>query len=165
MALAAVEDVWGVGRRISKRPNAMGIITAKDFSEQSTYIIRKHFNVALERTVRELSGEPCLGLEEFVPTKQLVVCSRSFGSRITEYQDMRQAICAVAERAAEKLRSERQHCRQIAVFVRTSPHAVGETFYENQAMGNLMTPSNDTRDIFRWSWSHWFISRGMDAVL
>lgn len=149
MALVAVEDVWGVGRRISKKLNAMGIITAKDLSEQSTYIIRKHFNVVLERTVRELRGEPCLGLEEFAPTKQQIVCSRSFGSRITEYQDMRQAVCAYAERAAEKLRSERQYCRQIAVFVRTSPHAVGETFYGNQAMGNLMTPSNDTRDIVR----------------
>ncbi|KHJ67134.1 DNA polymerase V subunit UmuC [Pantoea rodasii] len=149
MALVAVEDVWGVGRRISKKLNAMGIITAKDLSEQSTYIIRKHFNVVLERTVRELRGEPCLGLEEFAPTKQQIVCSRSFGSRITEYQDMRQAVCAYAERAAEKLRSERQYCRQIAVFVRTSPHAVGETFYGNQAMGKLMTPSNDTRDIVR----------------
>ena len=149
MALVAVEDVWGVGRRISKKLNAMGIITAKDLSEQSTYIIRKHFNVVLERTVRELRGEPCLGLEEFAPTKQQIVCSRSFGSRITEYQDMRQAVCAYAERAAEKLRSERQYCRQIAVFVRTSPHAVGETFYGNQAMGTLMTPSNDTRDIVR----------------
>ncbi|MDF7651916.1 translesion error-prone DNA polymerase V subunit UmuC [Erwiniaceae bacterium L1_54_3] len=149
MALVNVEDVWGVGRRISKKLNAMGIVTAKDLSEQSTYIIRKHFNVVLERTVRELRGEPCLGLEEFAPTKQQIVCSRSFGSRITEYQDMRQAVCAYAERAAEKLRSERQYCRQIAVFVRTSPHAVGETFYGNQAMGTLMTPSNDTRDIVR----------------
>jgi DNA polymerase V len=149
MELVKVEDVWGVGRRISKKLNAMGIITAKDLSEQSTYIIRKHFNVVLERTVRELRGEPCLELEEFAPTKQQIVCSRSFGSRITEYQDMRQAVCAYAERAAEKLRSERQYCRQIAVFVRTSPHAVGETFYGNQAMGSLITPSNDTRDIIR----------------
>ncbi|MGK3113637.1 translesion error-prone DNA polymerase V subunit UmuC [Pantoea sp. ME81] len=149
MELVKVEDVWGVGRRISKKLNAMGIITAKDLSEQSTYIIRKHFNVVLERTVRELRGEPCLELEEFAPTKQQIVCSRSFGSRITDYQDMRQAVCAYAERAAEKLRSERQYCRQIAVFVRTSPHAVGETFYGNQAMGTLMTPSNDTRDIIR----------------
>ena len=149
MELVKVEDVWGVGRRISRKLNAMGIITAKDLSEQSTYIIRKHFNVVLERTVRELRGEPCLELEEFAPTKQQIVCSRSFGSRITEYQDMRQAVCAYAERAAEKLRSERQYCRQIAVFVRTSPHAVGETFYGNQAMGSLITPSNDTRDIIR----------------
>lgn len=149
MALVPVEDVWGVGRRISKKLNAMGITTARDLSEQSTWIIRKHFNVVLERTVRELRGESCLALEEFAPTKQQIVCSRSFGSRITEYTDMRQAVCAFAERAAEKLRKERQYCRQIAVFVRTSPHADGEVFYGNQATGKLLTPSNDTRDIIR----------------
>ena len=149
MALVPVEEVWGIGRRISKKLNAMGIITAKDLSEQSTYIIRKHFNVVLERTVRELRGEPCLELEEFAPTKQQIVCSRSFGSRITEYMDMRQAVCSYAERAAEKLRRERQYCSQVAVFVRTSPHAEGEVFYGNQAMGKLRTPTNDTRDIIR----------------
>ncbi|KNC11600.1 DNA polymerase V subunit UmuC [Pantoea sp. RIT-PI-b] len=149
MALVPVEEVWGVGRRISKKLNAMGIITAKDLSEQSTYIIRKHFNVVLERTVRELRGEPCLELEEFAPTKQQIVCSRSFGSRITEYEDMRQAVCSYAERAAEKLRREHQYCSQVAVFVRTSPHAEGEVFYGNQAMGKLRTPTNDTRDIIR----------------
>lgn len=149
MALVPVEDIWGVGRRISKKLNAMGITTAKDLAEQSTWIIRKHFNVVLERTVRELRGESCLALEEFAPTKQQIVCSRSFGSRITEYTDMRQAVCAFAERAAEKLRKERQYCRQIAVFIRTSPHADGEVFYGNQATGKLLTPSNDTRDIIR----------------
>jgi len=149
MALVAVEDVWGVGRRISKKLNAMGIVTAKDLSEQSTYIIRKHFNVVLERTVRELRGEPCLELEEFAPTKQQIVCSRSFGHRIADYMEMRQAVCAFAERAAEKLRGEKQYCRHVAVFVRTSPHAVGEVFYGNQAMRKLSTPTNDTRDIIR----------------
>lgn len=149
MALVPVEDVWGVGRRISKKLNAMGVITAKDLSEQSTYIIRKHFNVVLERTVRELRGEPCLELEEFAPVKQQIVCSRSFSSRITEYIYMRQAVCSFAERAAEKLRKERQYCKQIAVFVRTSPHAEDEVFYGNQASRKLLTPSNDTRDIIR----------------
>lgn len=149
MALVPVEDVWGVGRRISKKLNAMGILTAKDLSEQSTYTIRKHFNVVLERTVRELRGEPCLQLEEFAPTKQQIVCSRSFGSRITQYDDMREAVCAFAARAAGKLRGERQYCTQVAVFVRTSPHAAGEVFYGNQSAGKVLTPTNDTRDIIR----------------
>lgn len=149
MGLVAVEDVWGVGRRISKRLNAMGIITAKDLSEQSTSTIRKHFNVVLERTVRELRGEPCLTLEDLAPARQQIMCSRSFGSRITEYDEMRQAVCAYAERAAAKLREDGQYCRFISVFLRTSPHAEGEVFYGNQASGTLLTPSNDTRDILR----------------
>lgn len=147
MALTSVEDVWGVGRRISKKLNSMGINTALDLAESSLWIIRKHFNVVLERTVRELRGEQCLELEEFSPTKQQIICSRSFGHRITQYSDMHQAICAYAERAAEKLRGERQFCRFVSVFVRTSPHADNEIYYRNQASVKLLIPSNDTRDI------------------
>lgn len=147
MALVPVEDVWGVGRRISKKLNAMGIKTALELSEQSTWIIRKHFNVVLERTVRELRGEPCLELEEFAPAKQEIVCSRSFGSRITDYEEMRQAICSYAARAAEKLRGEHQYCRFISAFVKTSPFAQNEPYYGNSASIKLLTPTQDSRDI------------------
>jgi len=149
LALIDVAEVWGVGRRIGKRLNVMGIVTAKDLADQSTDMIRKQFSVVMERTVRELRGESCLELELLAPKKQQIMCSRSFGSRIADYGQMREAICAYAERAAEKLRREAQYCRQVGVFVRTSPHAVGETFYGNQSIGQLLIPTHDTRDIIR----------------
>lgn len=149
LALVPVEDVWGVGRRISKKLNAMGIKNALELSEQSTWIIRKHFNVVLERTVRELRGEPCLELEEFAPAKQEIVCSRSFGKRVTEYEQMRQAICSYAARAAEKLRGEYQYCRFISAFVKTSPFALNEQYYGNSASVKLLTPTQDSRDIIK----------------
>ncbi|VDA02397.1 hypothetical protein BANRA_05853 [Klebsiella pneumoniae] len=46
-------------------------------------------------------------------------------------------LSAAAERAAEKLRSERQYCRHIAVFVKTSPFAVKEPYYGNMASESL----------------------------
>lgn len=144
-----VEEVWGVGRRITKKLNAMGITTALELAEASSWVIRKHFNVVMECTARELRGEPCLDLEEFTPTRQQIICSRSFGHRITQYEEMHQAICAYAERAAEKLRGEHQYCRFISVFVRTSLHADNEIYYGNQASVTLMTPTNDSRDIIR----------------
>ncbi|ELT9144636.1 Y-family DNA polymerase, partial [Salmonella enterica] len=147
LALIPVEDVWGVGRRISKKLNALGIKTALELSEQSTWFIRKHFNIVLERTVRELRGEPCLELEEFAPVKQEIVCSRSFGERVTDYEDMRQAICNYAARAAQKLRGEHQYCRFISTFVKTSPFALNEPYYGNSAAMKLLTPTQDSRDI------------------
>lgn len=144
-----VEEVWGVGRRISKKLNAMGINTALDLANSSPWVIKKHFNVVLERTLRELRGEPCLDLEEFPPNKQQIMCSRSFGYRITEYADMRQAVCTYAERAAAKLRSEHQFCAFVSVFLRTSPHADNEVYYGNQSSVKLLAPSDDTRDIIR----------------
>lgn len=149
LARMPVAEVWGVGRRIAKTLTMMGIETALQLADSSTWVIRKHFNVVLERTVRELRGEPCLEMDECVPTKQQIICSRSFGHRITEYREMQEAICAYAERAAEKLRAERQHCCVISVFMRTSPHAENDVFYGPQASGRLAIPSNDTRDIIR----------------
>ena len=125
----------------------MGIKTALDLSEQSAWVIRKHFNVVLERTVRELRGEPCLELEEFPPAKQEIVCSRSFGERVTEYEQVRQAICSYAARAAEKLRGEHQYCRFISTFVKTSPFALNEPYYGNSAQVMLLIPTQDSRDI------------------
>ncbi|HHL3769152.1 TPA: DUF4113 domain-containing protein, partial [Klebsiella pneumoniae] len=88
-----------------------------------------------------------ISLEEAPPPKQQIVCSRSFGQRITTYGEMRQAVCQYAERAAEKLRGERQYCRHISTFIKTSPFAVNEPYYGNVATEKLNTPTRDTRDI------------------
>ncbi|HBL7007446.1 TPA: Y-family DNA polymerase [Citrobacter koseri] len=147
LSLQPVEEIWGVGQRIAKKLNTMGVKTALQLAQANPVFIRKNFNVVLERTVRELNGESCISLEDAPPPKQQIVCSRSFGSRITEYEDMHQAVCQYAERAAEKLRGERQFCRHISIFIKTSPFAVNETYYGNVSSKKLMTPTRDTRDI------------------
>ncbi len=147
MALLPVEEVWGIGRRLGKALRTMGIGTALQLADSPPAFIRKNFSVVLERTVRELCGEPCLEVEEMPAVKQQILCSRSFSSRIDRYQDMREAVCSYAVRAAEKLRGENQYCRQVSVFLRTSPHAAGERFYGNQATRLIPFPTNDSRDI------------------
>ena len=86
MAALCVGDVWGVGRRIAKKLEGLGIKTVLQLADTDIRFIRKHFNVVLERTVRELRGEPCLELEEFAPIKQEIICSRSFSHYIMEYE-------------------------------------------------------------------------------
>ena len=147
MAALPVEEVWGVGRRIAKKLALIGIQNVLQLADADTRFIRKHFNVVLERTVRELRGESCLELEEFAPVKQEIVCSRSFGERITDYEEMRQAICSYATRAAEKLRGEHQYCRFVSVFVKTSPFSPNEPYYGKHGAIKLQTPTQDSRDI------------------
>lgn len=142
-----VEEIWGVGRRIGKKLNLLGIRTALELARTHPAFIRKNFSVVLERTVRELNGDSCIPLEELPPSKQQIVCSRSFGSRVTTKLAMTQALCQYAARAAEKLRAERQYCRHISVFIRTSPHATDEIFYGNSAGEKLTLPTQDTRNI------------------
>ncbi|RWR03881.1 DNA polymerase V subunit UmuC [[Pantoea] beijingensis] len=147
MALLAVDHVWGIGQRLSKKLNQMGIKTALQLANTPTALIRKHFGVVVERTVRELRGESCLMFEEVIPGKQHILCSRSFSSRITDYAQMREAICSYAVRAAEKLRHERQYCREVGAFIRTSPHDDNHPYYANSASSRLLTPTQDSRDI------------------
>ncbi|WP_154022180.1 Y-family DNA polymerase [Klebsiella oxytoca] len=147
LSLQPVEEIWGVGNRIAKKLKLMGITTALQLSLTSPTFIRKNFNVVLERTVRELNGELCISQEEAPPPKQQIVCSRSFGQRITDYDELRQAICQCAERAAEKLRGERQYCQHISAFIKPPPFAVNEPYYGNVATEKMHTPTRDTRDI------------------
>lgn len=137
----------GVGRRLTKALAQMGIHTALQLARTDTRFIRKHFNVVLERTVRELRGEVCFTLEEHPPTKQQIVVSRSFGQRITQLSEMQQAITGFAARAAEKLREEKQFCKVISVFIRTSPFAINDIPYSSQATEKLISSTHDSRDI------------------
>lgn len=92
LSLQPVEELWGVGCRLSKKLNAISIVTALDLTRSSPAFIRKNFSVVLKRTVRELNGESCIDLDEAPPKKQQIMVSRSFGSRITDYESIRQAI-------------------------------------------------------------------------
>lgn len=64
LGLQPVGEVWGVGRRLTEKLNALGINTALQLAQANTAFIRKNFSVILERTVRELNGESCISLEE-----------------------------------------------------------------------------------------------------
>ncbi|NMS19972.1 translesion error-prone DNA polymerase V subunit UmuC [Vibrio parahaemolyticus] len=146
LALVPVDDVWGVGKRLSKRLNTLGITTALDLANASPRAIRDQFSVVLERTVRELNGESCIELEEIPPTKKQIVCSRSFGVKVTQFELLREAVCEYATRATEKLRKEQQQAKVMTVFIRTSPFKDNEPQYSNSASGELLIPSCDTRD-------------------
>ena len=170
LSLQPVEEIWGVGRRIGKMLNTYGVKTVLQLARMNPAFVRKNFTVVLERTVRELNGEACISLEEAPPAKQQIVCSRSFGERINTYDSLRQAICQYAERAAEKLRGEKQFCRHISVFIKTSPFAVNETYYGNIASEKLFLPTQDTRDIISaalkaldriWLYGHRYAKAGV----
>ncbi|MBT0722537.1 translesion error-prone DNA polymerase V subunit UmuC [Rosenbergiella collisarenosi] len=157
MSLVSVGDVWGVGGRIEKRLNTMGIKTALDLSRTNLSLIRKNFNVILERTVRELNGESCIALEDAPPPKQQIMCSRSFGQRIVSIDDMREAVCSYATRAAEKLREQTSKCQHISVFIATGRHS-NEPQYYNTASLTCEYPTSDSRDIIGLA------MRGLDII-
>ena len=147
MALLPVDEVWGIGRRLAVRLQNMGINSALDLANANPKHIRQQFSLVVERTVRELNGESCMELEELPPTKKQIVCSRSFGERVTSLQEMGEAICRHSARAGEKLRKEKRYAKIITVFIRTSPFNANQSQYANSATAELSLPSDDSRDL------------------
>jgi len=144
--LTDVGDIWGIGPRITKRMHQLGIATALQLADSNISMIRKNFDVIVERTTRELNGESCIALEDAPPPKQHILNSRSFGERVTKLEDMQQAIVLYATRAAEKLREQNSRCRHISVSIATARHG-DEPQYSNTASRLCDYPTNDTRDI------------------
>ncbi|MFI8620825.1 translesion error-prone DNA polymerase V subunit UmuC [Marinomonas sp. NPDC078689] len=147
LALVEVSDVWGVGRRTTAKLKARGVHTALDLANADPKTIRSEFSVVLERTIRELNGVSCLDLELVRPTKQQIICSRSFGHKVTDKRELREAVAKYTTRAAEKLRGEKRLCRVVSVFVRTSPFIPNEPQYSKTLSAGLPNPTDDTRDL------------------
>jgi DNA polymerase V len=100
----SVIDVWGIGNRLGKKLNLMGIETAAQLAQQSPQNMRKQFTVVVERTINELNGIPCLSWDEVKTPKQEIFSTRSFGQRITDYESLMFALVTHGVIVGKKLR-------------------------------------------------------------
>ena len=147
LRLAPVGEVWGIGRKLSAKLEAMNVATAWDLAQQDTALIRKAFSVVVEKTVRELRGESCFPLGDGPEPKKMIACSRSFSERVTDLEGLREAVASYTSRAAEKLRAQGDYCRLLHVYIRTSGFNPNEPHYGRTASVPLPCPSHDTRDL------------------
>ena len=146
LAATAVNEVWGVGRQISKQLIAGGIHTVLDLVRLDPATVRSKWSVVLERTVRELQGVPCIDLENTPSAKKEIACTRSFGKPITQLEDLQEAVTEFASRASVKLRKQHSLAGQVMVFVRTSPFR-SDLQYSRSIVVPLRRPTADTAEI------------------
>lgn len=147
MKIVPVNEVWGIGSRTTKKLNQQGIHSVWDLANQPSQRIQEQFNVVVARTVKELNGIACLELEDITPDKQQIVCSRSFSHRLTEFNQLSQALSDYCSRAAEKLRHQNSVTGCITIFIRTSPFNPQEPQYQRTASIKLQTATQDTRTL------------------
>ncbi|MBW7865063.1 MAG: Y-family DNA polymerase [Candidatus Hydrogenedentes bacterium] len=149
LATLQTEDVWGVGRRLAPALEVMGIRTALDLMRADPHRMRRRFNVCVMRTVLELRETACYPLGESPPDRQTIVCSRTFGSAVTEHKALREAVAAYTATAAEKLRA--QHCLAggLRVFIMTSPFGRSGDYYANTALRTFPLPTANTPELIQ----------------
>lgn len=138
-----VGSIWGVGRRLLPRMQALGIRTAAGLAAADKSWLRKHFGVHGERLALELNGIPCIDAEPAAARTQVMV-SRSLKDAVTELPRLREILCLFVEKAGRILRQEKMMAASVHVVLRTSRYEE-EHLYANTAAAALPMHTDDNR--------------------
>ncbi|WP_252061164.1 Y-family DNA polymerase [Acinetobacter sp. AHP123] len=144
-----VSEVWGVGRKHSKKLQGMGINSVFDLACTDPREMKKKFSIVMARTVAELQGISCIEIEHTPQTKQQIIASRSFGSRVTELEDLKEAISMYAQDACSRLRDESLLCGCMIAFVQSNPFDPNVPFYNKSISGVFSEPTDCAMDLVK----------------
>ncbi|HFG6877060.1 TPA: Y-family DNA polymerase [Acinetobacter baumannii] len=144
-----VSEVWGVGRKHSKKLQSMGINTVLDLACAEPREMQKRFSIVMARTIYELQGISCIEIEHTPPSKKQIVASRSFGGRVTELTDLKEAISMYAQDACKRLRDEGLLCGCMIAFVQSNPFDPNVPFYNKSITGSFSEPTDCATDFVK----------------
>ena len=144
-----INDVWGVGKQLTKFYHKNGIYNAKQLKNKSNTWIKKSSKVLGSRTAMELRGISCIDIEKTKSKRKSCVVSRSFGQRIEKYQELKEAVAGYCLNASEKIRSESLIAKSITVFIRTSPFQSRFGYYSNSKTIDFPIATNDSIEIVK----------------
>ena len=144
-----VNDIWGVGKQLTKIFIKNGINNAKQLKNMSNNWIKKNSNVLSSRTAMELRGISCIDLETTSSKRKSCVVSRSFAKKVEKLQELQESIAGYCLNAAEKIRSECLMVKSITVFIRTSPFQNQFTYYSNSKTIDLPMATDNSIEIVK----------------
>ena len=149
LAEIKINDVWGVGRKLTKFYIKNKINTAYQLKNISNSWIKKNTNVFGARTVMELNGFSCISLEAREEKRKNCCVSRSFGKKVTKLEELKESITTHCLNAAEKIRLDNQTVKRVTVFIRTSLFQKDKNYYTNSKDIDLPFRTNDSIELVK----------------
>ncbi|MGL3808133.1 Y-family DNA polymerase [Paeniglutamicibacter sp. R2-26] len=113
-------ETWGIGPRLTKRLNGLGIWTMKDLRDADAVMLRNRFSIVMMRTILELRGIPCIPMEEEHEIKDQLIFSRSFSAPITDTHGMEQVLGIYAQQASARLHKHQRQAKVLSAWAMTS---------------------------------------------
>lgn len=145
-----IEDVWGIGRRISDRLKKHNVFNAYQFTELPSEWVRKEFSIVGLRLQRELKGIMTLDLDE-VKNKKAIATTRSFEKNLSSLNEVKERISTFAVSCAEKLRKQNSCTNLILVFLHTNSHRKDHRQYGKNIVVKLPYPTNSSLTINKYA--------------
>ena len=153
-----VDEVWGIGRRLFTSLIEQGVETVLQLRDADVASMRSRYGVVMEKTIRELRGEPCIEIEEMTPAKKQIISSRSFGEPVTAIDDLQDAIAHFITNTALKLRQQQSIAGLLQVFIMTDRFRDDQAQYNPSISLPLPMATDDTMSLNRWA------CKGLEAI-
>lgn len=112
-----VVDVWGIGIRSARKLIEKGIKTALEFREAPETRIRHTMGINGLRIQAELRGISCYEMDHTQQPRKGILCSQSFGRKIKDINQLKEAITAFVSNASSRLREQGSAARTLSVFM------------------------------------------------
>ncbi len=152
-----IEDVWGIGFRLSKKCKLQNIHTAYDFTlPQHESWIKKEMGVVGLRLKYELEGKSVLELEPLNEQKKSIAITRSFPKQLNDFDALKERVSTFATVCSEKLRKQKSCCHTVIVMLVIDKHKYKTNkYYFNSAItlpyatNSSLTISNAAIDLLK----------------
>ena len=114
-----IGDLWGIGRRLTKRLYSLGVFTVGDFAARPKMWVRSRLGVNGEKSWREIHGENCIELDfKQRELQDSISESRTFPVDIDDFDYIRARIAIYCAHVSKRLRAQGGECGRITVFLR-----------------------------------------------
>lgn len=117
-----VSEVWGIGRKWTKKLKNIGIDSVGQFMNASTYTVKKLMNINGLKTKMELIGECCYPVVIKTKIKKSIASTRSFGEDVDDFSQIAEAMCTYIENGVRKLIQNNIQASRAYIFVSGNRH-------------------------------------------
>ena len=150
-----VSEVWGIGRKWSKKLKSQGVESVGQFMNMSLPVVKKLMNINGQRTQYELLGEYCHPVKPNTKIKKNIASTRSFGEDVDDFTQIAEAMYTYIENGVRKLKQNNIQTSRATIFVSGNKHK-GNT-YQNGKQITLQEPTQDVQEI--WSQIYPFLRK------
>lgn len=131
-----IEEIWGIGRRLTDRMKKNGIITALELINKSDQWLNKQIGINGIEMKHELMGEMTSPVINEETTPKSIQNTRAFGIFTSDFNYIKNELNRHIHTSCRRLRRYDTKCLQIGVMLRTKDFKV---YYTKQ---DLVTPTD-----------------------
>lgn len=131
-----IEEIWGIGRRLTKNLKRHGVLTAEELVEKTDKWLDSKIGIHGIEMRHELLGEMVSTVTNEVKTPKSIQNTRAFGMFTNDFNFIKNELNKHIHTSCRKLRKYETKCLQIGVMLRTKDFRV---FYTKQ---DLIRPTD-----------------------